>query len=442
MRRKKIPALLNICIIAQKFPILGRATDQGFLWPVARGLAARGHRVTVISAKSPVGKFEIERDSVKVYYLHEGQSPYTHMRFADAALKHFQQLHQQEAFDLVHGMDKNTFPIAKQKKSLGVAVALDVNATEMSQVFSVLGMSQETIGSLLQTGFAVTYKFLSTYLGGDRELLKSADGVFVTTPQQKIFLERYYLYPEFHTHTVPYGAEIGDLAPKTDLEDLKKKYKIPENANIMLTVTDMQEAQEVYPLLRAFERVAVKKPYAYFMIIGNGPAWKEIEFQMLNLALGSRVLMVGALKSDEITSLISISDVFVDMSSRTTGFDPVMIEAMAQQKLVIGSEVSPMATVIEDGENGFLLRPADQASLANLLLEIFSGSLPLSDIGARAREKVVNLFDMKRMIQALEDAYFHILQYTPLSRRPEKKAPEPGPKSSSDSETPPTEQNP
>jgi 1,2-diacylglycerol 3-alpha-glucosyltransferase len=409
-------------MISQKFPILGRATDQGFLWPIAKGLAARGHHVTVISAKSPIGKHEVERDGVKVYYLHEGQSPHLHLRFEEGALRKFRELHTKNPFHLVHSMDKSAVPIAKRKKNLNVTVAYDVNATEMAQVFSILGMVQETLGSLVQTGLAVVYKFVTTYLSGDRELLKTADGIFVTTPQQRIFLERYYLYPEYHTYTVPYGAELGDLSPRAEAESLRKQFKIPANAHILLTVTDMQEVQEVLPLLKAFERVAVKKPYAYFVIVGNGPAWKEIEFEMLNLALGSRVIMTGALKAEDIADFISISDAFVNMSSRTTGFDPVMIEAMAQKKVVIGSEVSPIANIIEDAQNGFLLRPADHTSLANLLLEIFSGTVPVIDIGARARDKVLALFDTKRMIQSLEDAYNHILQHRPRVFKESKKS--------------------
>ena len=57
----------------------------------------------------------------------------------------------------------------------------------------------------------------------DRSLLMSADGVFVTTPQQRLILERYFLYPDFHTFTVPYGINLGDLTPKSESENLKSE---------------------------------------------------------------------------------------------------------------------------------------------------------------------------------------------------------------------------
>jgi glycosyltransferase involved in cell wall biosynthesis len=87
---------------------------------------------------------------------------------------------------------------------------------------------------------------------------------------------------------------------------------------------------------------------------------------------------------------------------------------MAQRKLIIGSEVSPMAHIVEDGVDGFLLRPADVDSLAHLLIEIFSGAMPAQEIGTRAREKVLNIFDTKKMVSVIEDAYKKILANTKL----------------------------
>lgn len=423
MSSTQTPHQLRICLIAYKFPILGRATDHGFLWPIARGLAQRGHHVTVIAAKSPLGKQEVHRDGVQVFYLHEGYPNYSEIRFETAVYQKFLQLHRENPFHLVHSIDKSALEISKHKNDLHVAVAYDVDATQMSQIFSILGMVQESVSSLLSTGAAVVYKFLTTYLGGDRELLKHADGIFVTNPQQRIFLERYYLYPDFHIYTAPYGIELGDLSPRPESLELKKKLKIPDNGHIVVTITDMMEPQEMTNLLTAFERVVVKKPNSYMLILGNGPGWKEIEFQMLSLALGSKVLMLGALKPEEISDCISIADVFVNMSSRSTGFEPAMIEAMAQKKVIIGSEVSPISNIVEDGRDGFLLRPADTDSLAHLLIEIFSGGLPTVDIGERACEKVTNLFDTRKMVQSIEEAYRKILLSTHVLRRKQKARP-------------------
>lgn len=413
MARKPLPEKLNLCIVASKFPILGRATDHGFLWPVARGLVKRGHKVTVLSWKNPQAEKEIIQDGVHAYFLGEGNN-FPWSDFPQLAKTKFEQLHAEENFHLLHSIDANGLQIALHKKHYGIAVAYDVEATELSQIFSILGYSQETLGSLLQTGVAVAYKFLTTYLGKDRKLLKTADGVFVTAPLQKLALERYYLYPDRKTYIVPYGIEIGDLSPREKSEELRKKLGIPANGHVVVTITDMTELGEVRTLLRAFEKLAIKKPASRLIIVGNGPLKKEIEYEMLMLALGSKVIFVGAVSSTSLSDYIALADIFVNLSARTSGFEPSILEAMAQKKVIIGSEVSPIATVVEDGKDGFLLRPADTTALSQLLIQICSGELSTELIGDNARSKVMNLFDMDKMLTLTLEAYLKTLMNSRL----------------------------
>ncbi|HRO66933.1 MAG TPA: glycosyltransferase family 4 protein [Pseudobdellovibrionaceae bacterium] len=409
MAKPRVPDSLHICLVGQRFQILSRATDSGFLWPIAKGLAQQGHKVTVISNRSPLGREEVERDGVKAYYLQEGSSPYSGMSFTNAAYQKFLELHRQEPFHIVHSLDDSGRRIGRHRKELKIAMAYDVEATQMSQLFSILGMSQETAGSLLTTYAALTYKFLTTYFGRDRKLLKTADGMFVTNPQQRFLLERYYLYPDLHTYTVPYGAEFGEFSSRETPGELRKKWNLPDHAQIAVTLSDMNEVRELIPLLRAFEKVAIKKPNAYLVLLGTGPNYKRIEYEVLSLALGSRVLLPGAVKSSELIDSIFMGDVFINLSSRSTGFEPSVLEAMANKKVLIGSEVSPLSNLIEDGVDGFLIRPADSESLANLLLEIFAGSLPAQEIGERARRKVLDYFDPQKMVRSTIDAYQKIL---------------------------------
>jgi hypothetical protein len=408
MKASRVPDSLNICLVGQQIQILSRASDNGFLWPIARGLAKQGHQVTVLSSRSPIGKSEVERDAVKAYFLHENPQQ-RHVNFGDLAFRKFRELHKQKPFHIVHSLDQSGFLIGKYKKKLKTAVAYDIEATQMSQLFSILGMGQDNLSSLLTTGAAVAYKYLTTFFGRDRYLLKTADGIFVTNPRQRIILERYYLYPDYHIYQVPYGVDLGDLTPKEKSIELKQKMNLPESSQIAVSISDMTEVREIVPLLQAFEKVAIKKPNAYLILVGNGPHFKDIEFEVLKRALGSRVLMPGAVKSDELLDYVVIGDVYINLSSRTTGLEPSMIEAMAQKKVIIGSEVSPIANIVEDGIDGFLIRPADTETLSHLLLEIFSGDMPIEDIGTKARTKVVDLFDPQKMIQSVSEAYRNIL---------------------------------
>lgn len=417
MAKEPLPQKLNVCLVARNFPILGRATDLGFLWLIARGLASKGHQVTVLAAQNPQGRPEVEKDGVRVLFLAEGRRARDREGFAESVKNKFVEIHRDTPFHILHSVDAAAIRISRYKRHYKLAVAYDVEATQMSQIFAILGMGHETLGSLLSTAFAVGYKFLRTFFGGDRQLLKTADGVFVTSPQQRIVLERYYLYPDARIHNVPYGIEIGDLAPREKSEALRKKLSLPETAKTVVTISDMIEIGEVRSLLRAFEQAVIKKPNSRLIIVGNGPRFKDIEFEMLMLALGNKVVMTGAVADAELPEHIALADVFVNLSARTTGFEPSLIEAMAQKKVIVGSEVSPMSTIVEHGQDGFLVRPADVDELATLLLDIFNGHLPTLEIGEAARRKVLNLFDIEKMVIETINAYYAILRGTGIYKK-------------------------
>ncbi len=422
MAKPELPKKLNVCLIARQFPIEGRASGFSFLRLIAKGLASRGHKVTVLSSFHPSGRQEIVQDGVRIFFLMEGRGARVRRDpFPNLVKSKFIDLHTDPVngpFHVVHSVDNSAMKISKFKKSYKVAIAYDVAATRLAELFSMIGMAQETLGSLVSTGIAVGYRFLRSYFGRDRLLLKTADGVFVTSPRERLALERYYLYPDVRIHTVPYGIEIGDLAPREKSDELRRAIGVPETAKVVVTITDMTEVGEVRNLLEAFEQVVIKKPNARLIVVGDGPKFKEIEYEMLLLALGSKVIFTRAVKESEIPDYIALADVFVNLSARTTGFEPSLLEAMAQKKVVVGAEGSSMGTIVEHGQDGFLIRSADVGELSTLLLDIFAGQIPNELIGDQARTKVLSLFDPEKMVIETLTSYYAILKATRIYKLP------------------------
>ena len=419
MPSSKIPETLKICLISEKFPIIGRTHARGFIAPIARGLAKAGHQVSVIAWDNPMGEKEIEPEGIKTYFVSGANSSRIEL-FPRRVHQKFSELHSKEPFHIVHSLTHSAIRVGFEKKALGIAVAYDVTATRMAEIFSIIGLAENTVASQLKTAYKVVTRFLRSFFMRDRLILKNADGVFVHSPQQMLALERYYLYPEKKTFNIPYGIEIEDLSQRQGSGELRQKLNIPKSAKIAVTVSDMVEKQDVINILLAFQAVAAKKPSSHLIIVGHGPAFKDIEYEMLNLALGSHVVLVGAVPAYEISSYIDLANVYIYIGGRTSGYDPNLLEAMIQEKIIIGSEVSPIATVVEDGVDGYLIRPADVSALSHLLLGLFLDHIQPGSMGENARAKALNIFDTNKMIQETLAAYATILQKTPWVRFPEQ----------------------
>lgn len=394
---KKRNENLNICIITRKIPTIG------FLIPVIKGLLQKGHRVGLIAQSDTEVNQWLLPEGMTVKAINTSHLDRTQ---AQQKIKEvFESLHSKEPFHIVHSMGPAGYLIGKEKKKYNVAMAYDVEATHLNHLYSVIGLSQETLRSFFKTSVLLLVRFAYNFLRYDRKLLKTADALFVHSSNQRIAMERYFLYPDRRIFSVPYGMQIEDLSKREKSGELLAKLKVPEGSQIVMTSTDMMEFAELRNLIRAFERVAVKKNNARMVILGSGPVYKRVEFEVLTHALGKRVVFAGEIPTHQITDYICLADVFVNLSSRTSTAEQSLLEAMAQEKVVIASEVSAVSSVIENKIDGFLIRPADYDSLAELIFKAFNEELEGKEIGKRARAKVLSLFDSQKMVDQTLNGY-------------------------------------
>ena len=74
-----------------------------------------------------------------------------------------------------------------------------------------------------------------------------------------------------------------------------------------------------------------------------------------------------------------------------------MLEAMAAGCLVVGSRTSPVEEIIRDGENGILVNFFQPEEIAERMLEALGEPGQFPEIRARARQTIVETFDLKRI---------------------------------------------
>lgn len=418
----KLPKTLRIAIIAPKFPITTHSNVYGLIWPILKTLAKKGHEITVFSWSSPLGEAQVIVEGVKILFLGDAAKSKNISEFSRLAYIAFAKENTQSPFHIVHALTRDALPIARKRKKLRVATIFDIQATHIEDVFTFMGMSADTVSSRIRNGLRIAYTFLKNYINNDRHLLSVADGFFVTSAQQQLVLERYYLYPQTRIFTVPYGIDIHDLSQREKSEILKKQLNIPQNCKVAVTMSDMTEKGEMIHILRAFQKVAVKKPNSKLLVLGTGPHFKAIEFEMLNLALASKVVFLGNVPPYELSDYIDLADVFISLSNKSVNNDTPTFEAMAQKKIVIGSEVSALSNIIENTKDGFLIRPADSFGLSELVIDIFSHSEHYIHVGENSRQKILSLFDHNKLVEQMEAAFFKVLT---LTRRSKNSRPSP-----------------
>lgn len=127
-------------------------------------------------------------------------------------------------------------------------------------------------------------------------------------------------------------------------------------------------------LVRAFPAVLQRRPQSRLLLVGGGPQEENLKALADSLGLGSKVLFVGRVPHAEVKKYYDLIDVLayprLDMrlTDLVTPLKP--LEAMAQGKLLVASDVGGHRELIEDGVTGSLFRAGQPEALAQAIVEL------------------------------------------------------------------------
>ncbi|MGH1468068.1 MAG: glycosyltransferase family 4 protein [Bdellovibrionales bacterium] len=394
----------HVCFVGQNLPLTAKASDQENVWPIADKLSEMGVRVSIISHKSPSNESVIRRKNIDIHFVASGNNFISKEEFPKAALKKLREVHQLEKIDHVHSLDTSLKGFKSQLQPNKPSLSYGVQVSRMEEMFSLLSVDESLLG-LLVSNLLNPLIFLKKYFFKDYFILREAQGVFVNSPKQALSLERYYLYPPNWIFKIPLDSHVSDLILRKKSEKLLEQLNLSLKTPIVATSSSMEKPDELLYLLDVFEEVALIHPKAKFLVVGNGPYFKEIEKTVLLKALDSRVIFTKNIPKAQLPDYISLSDVFINISYATSGFGPTLIEAMAQEKIIIGSEFSPISSIIEDGKNGFLIRPGETTKCANLIDQVFTGTMDTEKIGKTAREDIKKILDRDKLTEKTLKAF-------------------------------------
>ena len=152
----------------------------------------------------------------------------------------------------------------------------------------------------------------------------------------------------------------------------------------------------------------------HLALVGDGELQEQLLDEARNLGIGDRVHLVGF--REDIPAVTAAFDVAVLPSVAGEGSPAVVKEAMAAGVPIIATDIGGVSEILQDGEQGLLIPPADERALAAALSEMLQDAprrRALGDAGrARAEE-----FSMEWMIERTESVYRDLYDETTRTRR-------------------------
>ena len=145
-------------------------------------------------------------------------------------------------------------------------------------------------------------------------------------------------------------------------------------------------------LIEAARRMRARHPELRVLLVGGGPQETQLKQQVAAAGMQDQVIFTGRVPHEQVQRYYELIDVLayprlpIRLTELVTPLKP--LEAMAQGRMFVASDVGGHRELIRDGETGFLFRAGDVAALEQAIESLLGQRAAWPAIQANARRFV------------------------------------------------------
>ncbi|MBN1314732.1 MAG: glycosyltransferase family 4 protein [Anaerolineales bacterium] len=221
-------------------------------------------------------------------------------------------------------------------------------------------------------------------------------------------------YPPENT-TVVHNAVDFEIIEGGD-SDLRARLGIDRQTKILLFVGQLSWQKGLIHLINALPMLA--DPTA-LIVAGGSDLWQTIndpvnpaairmskyETDVREAAKRLPVFFLGTVPTNELKHVYASCDIFICPSEWPEPFGMVNVEAMAAGKPVIASHVGGIPEIVEDGETGLLVEPANPVELAKAITALLADDVRRKRMGQTGYIRARDYFNWDRVIAEVTEVY-------------------------------------
>jgi len=145
-------------------------------------------------------------------------------------------------------------------------------------------------------------------------------------------------------------------------------------------------------LLQAFPTILKTAPDARLLLVGGGPQDDKLKHLAAELGIQDKVVFTGRVPHDQVQRYYDLVDILayprhsMRLTELVTPLKP--LEAMAQGRLLVASDVGGHKELIQEGKTGILFKAGDPLALANAVMQLLAEESRWPDLRNAARHFV------------------------------------------------------
>ncbi|MFM0200276.1 glycosyltransferase family 4 protein [Paraburkholderia fungorum] len=180
----------------------------------------------------------------------------------------------------------------------------------------------------------------------------------------------------------------------------------------VVTVAGMYERKGIGDLLHAFALLRKRVPDAVLYLVGDGPDRAAMEALAQQLGVAEHAHFTGFVADPR--GYLAQADVFTLPSHSESGA-LVLCEARETGRAIVGTRVGGIPEMLDDGEAGLLVPPANPVELAEALGVLLTDRVARAMLMARSRRNCERF-----NVQRVSDDYLSVYERALASRQPRR----------------------
>ncbi len=179
----------------------------------------------------------------------------------------------------------------------------------------------------------------------------------------------------------------------------------PTTKIVIGTAARLTEAKGLSYLISAFSQLTQSHSNLQLVIAGSGELESELKQLTKTLNIQDQIIFVGYI--DNLPALMQLFHIFV-LPSLQEAFSLACIEAMAQKKAVVGTNIGGINEQVIDGETGFIVPAKDVNQLAEKIDFIIRNSNLIQEFGSNGYQRFKQNFTTEIMLEKTANLYIAI----------------------------------
>lgn len=242
----------------------------------------------------------------------------------------------------------------------------------------------------------------------DRFLMRWTDAVVALSHAHARYLEHVEGIDARKITVIENGIDVArySTADPAAVSALRSEMGVAGGERVVTMVAALRPEKAHGAFLDAAADLVGRRPdlNLMFLIVGEGPERPRIEAKRSELGLGARVILAGG--REDVPPILHMSNALVLPSHAAVETLPLaVLEAMAAGVPVVASAVGSVPEIIENGQTGRLIAPADPVGLSGAICRIFDEREETARMVRMAREKVRERYTVERMLSRYEELF-------------------------------------